>query len=414
MKKLHIPFLYIITITLNTNVFANTTDTIKNYTKSNIKSVTLKQSSKLRWSPMILLNREFLQLQFDDMNNYEVDYMYSITLCSYNWVDSDISKTEYLSNIEDNYITNIETSFNTPKRYTHYSLSIPNDDVNIILSGNYVLKVYREDTKEVVLVRRFIVYENKALISAKRVRTDHLNHYHSKQKIELEIALNGIETFNYSNIRTSIFKNYDWRDFRINRQPNTIFGSKLVYNSDVNSFDGGNEYRFFNSSSTRGISVRVDAIEREDGVYNFFIMADYPLKNETYYNSEDINGNFKINAINVEDFNTEAEYTYVHFELKSNELLNQDVYIYGGFNDWQLTPENKMHYDYDSSTYYISLSLKQGFYNYKYITKKKNSLNLNQIDGSFFETKNDYHILVYLNSPELSNHYRVIGYKLFR
>ena len=48
------------------------------------------------------------------------------------------------------------------------------------------------------------------------------------------------------------------------------------------------------------------------------------------------------------------------------------------------------------------LLLKQGFYNYKYVSKAKDSLNKNNISGSHALTENEYLVLVY---------YRDIGAK---
>ena len=46
--------------------------------------------------------------------------------------------------------------------------------------------------------------------------------------------------------------------------------------------------------------------------------------------------------------------------------------------------------------YELSLLLKQGFYNYKYVTVDyKNNLNDYEIDGSFYQTENEYTVLVY-------------------
>ena len=43
-----------------------------------------------------------------------------------------------------------------------------------------------------------------------------------------------------------------------------------------------------------------------------------------------------------------------------------------------------------------SILLKQGFYNYQYLTRTKDgSLSNHDIDGSFFQTENDYTVLVY-------------------
>ena len=46
-----------------------------------------------------------------------------------------------------------------------------------------------------------------------------------------------------------------------------------------------------------------------------------------------------------------------------------DIYIYGNFNDWQITSENKMTYNPDTGLYEATILFKQGFYNYMYGVK---------------------------------------------
>lgn len=78
---------------------------------------------------------------------------------------------EYATGFEENVIDDYENSHNTFINYTHYNLEIPNRDVELTKSGNYLLIVYvksGEETK-VVITKRFMLFENVLEIEA---RTD--------------------------------------------------------------------------------------------------------------------------------------------------------------------------------------------------------------------------------------------------
>jgi hypothetical protein len=85
------------------------------------------------------------------------------------------------------------------------------------------------------------------------------------------------------------------------------------------------------------------------------------------------------------------------------------VYVYGAFNDFKITEENKMYFDSEENTYRGNILLKQGFYNYTFATKEADgSINTNYINGSFYETENEYTIIVYYR-PFGSFFERVVG-----
>ena len=88
-----------------------------------------------------------------------------------------------------------------------------------------------------------------------------------------------------------------------------------------------------------------------------------------------------------------------------------DIHVVGSFNNYELTNENKMIYDYSTNKFQLKLKLKQGFYNYKYIivnNSKKIIKNLN-IGGNFDETENKYSVVVYYR--ETGGRYdKVVGY----
>ena len=67
-----------------------------------------------------------------------------------------------------------------------------------------------------------------------------------------------------------------------------------------------------------------------------------------------------------------------------------------------------MTYNASSNTFEASILLKQGFYNYTFVTNDNNELNTGAILGNFSKTENRYDVLVYYK-PMGSLYDRVIG-----
>ena len=115
----------------------------------------------LSYPIMRLNNNEILELHFDDLSDEINDFYYEIKLCNANWEISDVNSFEYIEGVEINRIDNYERSFNTFTPYIHYTLDIPNNDISIILPGNYVVIVYDSYEKEhIVFQKRFFVYND--------------------------------------------------------------------------------------------------------------------------------------------------------------------------------------------------------------------------------------------------------------
>ena len=91
--------------------------------------------------PIIKLGETFT-LDFDVLNNEEADYYYTIDQLNFDWSRSQLIKSEYLRGFDNVKIQNYKTSFNTYQIYSHYKLQIPNQDVRITKSGNYILRIY--------------------------------------------------------------------------------------------------------------------------------------------------------------------------------------------------------------------------------------------------------------------------------
>jgi hypothetical protein len=91
---------------------------------------------------------------------------------------------------------------------------------------------------------------------------------------------------------------------------------------------------------------------------------------------------------------------YFNFDARKTPAEG-NVYVVGRFNNYQLDDAYKLQYDDATSRFHTNLFLKQGVYDYEYIwvdkvTKKADDIPL---EGTHFETENDYQLLVYYRPP---------------
>jgi hypothetical protein len=100
----------------------------------------------------------------------------------------------------------------------------------------------------------------------------------------------------------------------------------------------------------------------------------------------------------------------IHFTLLADEpFAEKEVYVYGAFDNFEIEKKNKLFYNFEDKSYQGKILLKQGFYNYTFATvDKKNTVDTNQINGTFFQTENEYTVLVYYK-PFGALYDRVVG-----
>ena len=303
-----------------------------------------------------------------------------------------------MNGYDNNRIRNYENSFNTYQIYSHYNLSIPNERTRgLKVSGNYMIEIY-DDYDELVFSRKFMVYETSANVGVSIKRSRDVKHIDTKQTVDIKISSGTIQFNNpLETVKTLIIQNNNLNTAISNVKPQYTIGNDLIYkyNSET-SFYGGNEYLSFENKDIRGANVAIEFIELLD-LYNNYLFTDIVRNNRPYTYNPDINGNFLITALDAEKPAIEADYAWVHFSLLDNNTLkDKDIYVYGNFNNYNLSEENKMIFNEDRRAFETKLLLKQGFYSYKYvIVDENNQLQEGAISGNFDETDNNYKVLVY-------------------
>lgn len=360
-----------------------------------IKSIVFKGPTEDQF-PVVKIG-EPIFLEFDDLSASEQDYYYKIIHCDYDWTTSSLLKSQYLTGVDNQRIINYGNSYNTLQPYSNYKLQIPNNEVRLKVSGNYVLEIYNS-RNDLQFSRRFVVFKDQVKVGGVVKRSRDFDFLNEKQVVQFTINAGNTQLVNpKKEVKIAILQNHHWPTALYNIPPQFTIGTELVYKYDFEtSFFGGNEFLNFDTKDLRAPSSEISHIEVED-IYQHYLFSDR-LRYEipyTYY--PDINGDFVIRTLQGDDISREAEYTNVHFSLPYNEVLGLDnVYIFGKHNNYALTEENKLVYNEDNGMMEGALKLKQGFYNYKYVIQKEDGLiDLNIVSGNFHFTENNYLILVY-------------------
>lgn len=384
---------------------------------SSIHTVLLYNMNEEQSFPVIGLNSsEKLLLAFDDLSDDTKNLYYTIEHCTADWNSSGLIQNQYLDGFADNPIIDYKFSFNTFQRYTHYEISFPNEQVSLLLSGNYVIKVFADnDHDRLVLTRRFMVIDNRLGIDVSFNRSPVINDRNKKQKLDFIINYGDVRINNpFDEMKVMVLQNYRWDNALYNTRPSFVRANQLEYNHvDANIFDGGNEFRRFDMRSVRFLTERVVKIDEDKTGYQVYIQEDRSRKSDRFITDIDMNGNFYIRRREGNNPSLDADYFTANFRLNMNGYSALgDYYVIGKFNDWKISEENKMKYDADNRVYTWQAYLKQGIYDYEYafVAKGSRLADSSPTEGSFFETENRYTILVYQRQTG-SRYDELIGYK---
>lgn len=353
--------------------------------------------------PIIELGRGSISIDFDDMTHEYRRYAYRIEHCEANWKRSEqLFESDYISGFASgNTIDDVEESILTNTLYTHYHLTIPNNECRLKMSGNYRVTVYDDnDDEKPVFTACFMVVEPKGRQMGVGLdittNTDiDINREHQQVRMELNYTSAYRITNTQEQIKTVVMQNYRWDDARWNPKPQymNVDGLAWDHNRDL-IFEAGNECRKFEILSTDVASMGIESIQWDGSQFHAYPFIAEPRRNYLY--DEDANGAFIIRNSDNTEIQTTSDYMMVHFRLECPKPVDGDVYVAGAWTNNRFLPRYKMEYNEAERMYETVVLMKLGYYSYQFllVTPQGKVVNM-PTEGNFYQTENQYTALVY-------------------
>ncbi len=385
--------------------------------REDIKSVRFHRQGFELSNPVLNLGEEArLVLKFDDLSGEAKRYSYTILHCDPDWNESFLSQSQYLEGFPDNPIDDYARSFNTTFSFVNYYLELPTERVGFKISGNYILLVYEgNDREKQVLSRRFHIAEPLVTIEG-RVRRATTDAFRGENhEVDFTVIHDQLRIENpRDEVRVVIMQNNRWDNAIRGLKPLFIQQNRLVYDySRENVFSAGNEFRYFDTRNhtINGEGVASTTFHRP--YYHITLSPSEVRNGKRYFPYREMNGRYVIESQErVEDFDLECDYQFVHFSLPLEApLLGGTINVFGELSGWNANKGNEMTWNFETGRYELTLLLKQGYYNYLYVYVPEGSAVADHVnlEGSFWETENDYQIFVYYK-PAGARYDRLVGY----
>lgn len=392
-------------------------DTRPHVFNGNVRSLKVCLASNMYAPPVLMMDGDdHLIVNFDYLD-YDVHYLrYSVTHCNADWQPSQLVESEYVSGFNYADIDDYEQSEATYVHYYNYQFSLPNDDMELLVSGNYLLSVYEQDNPDDILFQtRFSVCEGKVSVFpqvSSRTDVDYNNHY---QQVSFDVRYKPNQIKDpYSEFTCVVTQNSREDNAVTVSRPMMVGVDHVTYDHDRNLiFAAGNEFRRFETVNAHNLNMGVQAIRYYRPMYHALLMVDEPRNEVQYLYDKTQFGRFTIrNGETRGESAVEADYMITHFTLDAGGKLNGGkVVLYGEF--LQGSPASQVVMNYDASTgYYTSeLLLKQGAYNYMYLWVPDGTTvgQTAKIEGDHYETVNEYLVKVY-DRPMGERYDRLVGF----
>ncbi|MFL0682905.1 MAG: DUF5103 domain-containing protein [Algoriphagus aquaeductus] len=341
-----------------------------------------------------------LVLLFDDLAYDPELYTAKLIHCNADWQKSGLRDNDFLGTFNQFNVEDYNYSVNTRVPYIHYRFVVP----QVTKSGNYILKVYKNrDESQVLMTKRFMVYESLLNVGAGLVPPTQSEERSTLQQLNVAVNYSQTEVIDPSTqIQVVIRQNQRWDTAKRLVKPTFLNqNSKLIrYESfdGENTFRAGNEFRFIDLRFIRATGVNIASIKVEEAAIYAESNISIPRPTEPYSQYLDLNGQYVILTNDRPGGNPEVESEYILTNIYYRDSPGKDIYLVGALTSWGSSPEGKMKWDARKNVYFTELLLKQGWYDFQFAEKSQNGLDSYAIEGSHFQTENEYEVFVYFRN----------------
>ena len=370
--------------------------------------------------PPIITKTEVITIEFDVTTVHPPNLQIILRHATKDWVPDDNVFVNLPEKSRTNYLA-YTTAPSGVYQYTfHYKNSFPNQRniVEFAYSGNYIFTIIDRDANDENLASGKFIVAEETVPASMTVE----NKYYSEAVSPLNqvnfitVNVNAPKEYRADNpfgIYHSDVKTVDiiqnWiidRPFRIDlddRSPDTFVEDFLSSKKKfwIRNVPVGNEYRRLDLSNTTMYPNRQLAVSKEGPDLSRFQWQGKP----------DANGASKLKPF----VGANSDYLEVEMRLRLPQKSEKNIYLVGGFNNWEVLPEYAMEYDTTTQLYVFHFWVRRGVYDYQYVLGTEDgSGNITEedwitLEGNDWRTINRLTALVYYHDRRFGGFDRVVG-----
>jgi hypothetical protein len=309
-----------------------------------------------------------LTLEFDVLGEIGDTYSVYFYHADRQW-RRDLLPVEYLQTFQSDDIRDYELSLATEVRYSHYEYEFPNQNIQFLRSGNYVLRVTEAgDERAVLFEQPFFITEQSAEIDfAVRSGLGSGSYFQPVARIRPPDAFDSpVYDFNVCFARNGRFALARCAD-----DPTLVGGSlfEFLLPRETAFTHEGPLYELDLGTLQPGPQI-VD-VDLQTSPYTVTLDLDYARFGGDLFDG-DLTGQTLVSTV-VQDApgpaDIGAEYVTARFRFvpQNEEPSPGPVILTGSFNGWVVDPAYELAWDAAEARYETEVLLKQGRYVYKYV-----------------------------------------------
>lgn len=363
-----------------------------------IHTLQVRKNGDWQSLPVITLGTDDrIEITFDEFSHDYRRLIYNVRHFDADWKESGLLESEYMEGFNDLPIQDYANSINTTFLYTNYFLELPNDDVKLLVSGNYEVTITDDENHEELLEARFSVLENIATVDAAVSGITDIDNNQKHQQLTLNVNYQNLPVNDpQGEIIVRATQNRRQDVMTATLTPSYVSSGKMQFQHNRHLiFKGGNEFRRFEIISMYNYTQHVDKIDFYDPYFHATLLTDRPMREYRY--DQDHNGRYFIRYDQADNSDIEADYLLVHFSLKVPEYSGGRLYLDGDFTDGGYCDKWQMEYNRRTGCYEKAVLLKMGSYDYRYLWVPEGPAiaETSKTEGDSFETANEYQIYVW-------------------
>jgi hypothetical protein len=339
-----------------------------------------------------------VEINFDLIVDEPETLTYTLTHCDANWMPSDLLQSEFMDGFQDRIINDYAISLNTSMSYVNYRMEFPNEDVSLKISGNYAVQVFAENSDEMILCACFSVIETNVDIEMSVTSQTDKGMNSLFQQVGFTVKCGDLVKSPMNDLKVHVLQNERTDNMAKSIKPLYVQNRLMKYEHNPSLiFEAGNEYRKFEMTTRKFNGYHIESINFHDPYFHATLYPD-AIRNGTHYEYyDDINGRIYIRTLDGSFADYEADYYIVHFFLPAAQPFPDDVYILSHAFNNLLNELTLMEYSEYDGGYVKNVIMKEGYYNYMYVTRGNNQKPASPhfVEGNYYQTENEYRVLVY-------------------